>query len=359
MRIAIDARELSGRPTGVGRYLREILAAWGRLPGAAAHEIVLCGTEPIDVTAFPGISVTAATRSGGGTAWEQFVLPGLLRDVRADVLFAPGYTAPLRSPVPVVLVIHDVSFAAHPEWFSWREGARRRTVTRLAAARARRVLTISEFSKREIEVHLGTDPAKVSVIYPGRTQVHVARAFTTPDSSVLYVGSIFNRRHLPELIQGFAQLAAAHPDLQLDIVGENRASPPLDLDAIASRAEVGDRVHIRSYVSDEELGRLYGRAAVLAFLSDYEGFGLTPLEALGAGLPIVVLDTALAREVYGDAAVYVAKPEPARIATAIGQALFDPAERGRMLAAAPGVLARYSWDTCARRVLEMLTGAAA
>ena len=375
MRIAVDARELAGHATGVGRYLREILAAWGRLPEAGTHEIVLCSPEPIDVSAFGGAAVTTVTRpGGGGTAWEQLVLPGLLRDAGADVLFAPGYTAPLRSPVPVVLVVHDVSFAAHPEWFSWREGARRRTITRLAAAQARRVLTISEFSKREIVAHLGTDREKITVIYPGLTQIPVGRAFTArlandkgsphegsphERQSVLFVGSIFGRRHVPELIQGFARIAASHPALQLDIVGENRTSPPLDLGAIAHGAGVGDRVHLRSYVSEEELERLYGRAGVLAFLSDYEGFGLTPLEALGAGVPIIVLDTPVTREVYGEAAFYIAAPEPSRIAAAIAQAVFDDAARKDVLAARGGVLARYSWDDCARRVLAVLTGAAA
>ena len=94
------------------------------------------------------------THSGAGTLWEQTALPRLVRDSRADVLFAPGYTGPLCCPVPMVVAIHDVSFAAHPEWFSWREGARRRSVTRLAARRAARILTISEFSKREIVAHL-------------------------------------------------------------------------------------------------------------------------------------------------------------------------------------------------------------
>jgi hypothetical protein len=106
VRIAIDARELQGRATGVGAYLGGILTAWDTLPAAAAHEFILCKPE-----------------SAGGTWWEQRVLPRLIRQARADVLFAPGYTAPLFAGVPTVVAIHDVSFAAHPEWFGWREGA--------------------------------------------------------------------------------------------------------------------------------------------------------------------------------------------------------------------------------------------
>ena len=118
MRIAVDGRELQGKPTGVGRFLDAVLSTWKTLPEAADHEIVLLQPDGPD----------------RGTVWEQLDLPTLAKAARADVLLCPAYTAPLRAPVPVVLVIHDVSFAAHPEWFSWREGARRRTVTRLAAA---------------------------------------------------------------------------------------------------------------------------------------------------------------------------------------------------------------------------------
>jgi glycosyltransferase involved in cell wall biosynthesis len=357
VRIAIDARELAGRPTGVGRFLREILIAWAQLPDALSHEYVLCAASAIDLSPFAPLPVSAMVREGGGTGWEQLVLPGMLREAAADVLLAPGYTAPLRSPVPFVVVVHDVSFAAHPEWFSWREGARRRTLTRLAARRARTVVTVSEFSKREIVAHLGVDANKVAVVYHGLPQV-VGGAhppIPTPQS-VLYVGSVFNRRHVPELIEAFGALAAAHPDATLDIVGDNRTSPRIDIAGCAERSGAADRIHVRSYVEDAELSRLYAEAGAFAFLSEYEGFGLTPLEALGSGVPIVVLDTAVAREVYQDAALYVARPEPHVIANALERALYDADERARVLAASSELLPRYSWDRAARRLLAALTG---
>jgi alpha-1,3-rhamnosyl/mannosyltransferase len=89
------------------------------------------------------------------------------------------------------------------------------------------------------------------------------------------------------------------------------------------------------------------------FLSEYEGFGLTPLEALAAGVPIVVLDTAVAREVYGDAAIYVARPDPVLVADALTRAVADP-DRGRVLTAAESTLSRYSWTRCAERTLAVL-----
>jgi glycosyltransferase involved in cell wall biosynthesis len=161
------------------------------------------------------------------------------------------------------------------------------------------------------------------------------------------------------LIEAFARLAPRHPDLQLEIVGDNRTSPRLDLDALSRATGVGDRIHLRSYVPDEELGQLYGEAAAFAFLSEYEGFGFTPLEALAAGVPPVVLDTGVAREIYGAAAIYVERPDPSLVEQALERALIDPDERTRVLDAAPPVLARYSWAECARRTLNALVACAA
>ena len=91
-------------------------------------------------------------------------MPGALRRERPDVFFAPGYTAPLTVAAPLVLTIHDVSFFAHPEWFSFREGLRRRLLTAWSARRARRVITDTEFSRAEIRRHIGIADDRTRVI---------------------------------------------------------------------------------------------------------------------------------------------------------------------------------------------------
>lgn len=356
MRIAVDARELQGHATGVGTYLSGILTEWKTLPAAREHHVILCEPGPT---------------GSHGTWWEQRTLPRLVAQANADILFAPGYTAPILAGVPTVVAIHDVSFAAHPEWFGWREGLRRRMLTRVSARRAARVLTISEFSKREIVKYLGIGPEKVEVIYPAvadregprrstesaATRVpreDAARAFTARDNLILYAGSLFNRRHIPELIEGFARLARRMPDARLEIVGDNRTIPRIDIESLVAASGAADRIALHSYLPDAELSALYARAQAFVFLSEYEGFGLTPLEALSAGVPIVVLDTPVAREVYGSAALYVERPEPALIDAALARLLTDEAERARILAAGRDTLARYSWRTCAARVLDTL-----
>ena len=393
MRIAVDARELAGKATGVGRYLAELLARWTRAPEARGHELILVGPTPIDAASSwlgrGGATVRPIVApGGGGTVWEQTTLARAVRSLGPDVLFAPGYTAPLLGKTPLALSVHDVSFFAHPEWFSPREGMRRRLVTRAAARRARVVLTLTAVARDEIVRHLRIPAGKVRVIAPAvdshecfaRRSVHqsigpsvdqsigpsggqstgrLADPAAGREPLVLYVGSIFNRRHVPELVAGFARLAERRSDVRLEVVGDNRTYPHQDLAALAASHGVGDRLAWRAYVTDAELRDLYARASAFAFLSEYEGFGLTPLEALRAGVPSVVLDTPVAREAYGDAALFVSLGDgPEATASALERLLDDAGTRTSLLDAAAHVLSRYSWDRTARETLAAITEAA-
>ena len=294
MRIGIDARELAGQVTGVGRYLAGLLDEWASNGAAGTHQFVLYAHAPLpaayasfDTRILPGAS---------GTWWQQVTLVSAARADKLDVFFAPqAHRAPLLLKTPTVVVIYDVSFAAHPEWFRMREGIRLRTLARFSAARAQAIVTISEFSRREIAEHLGVQGRPIHVIPPGVPRhlpsplrgIGEAGSASTREARLLYVGSIFNRRHVLDLIQAFAPVARAHPEASLDLVGDNRSYPFEDVAAAVAFEQLGDRITWHRYVSNEQLADLYGRARGFAFLSDYEGLGMTPLEALAAGAPSV------------------------------------------------------------------------
>jgi len=165
MRIGIDARELCGRATGAGRYLRGLLQQWAT--DADAHEFVLYAPEGIALTLDARRFPTRLLPGSAGTWWEQVQIPRAATSDRLDVWFAPAYSAPLRLTTPIVVAIHDLSFVAHPEWFRLREGVRRRWLTRLAAQKARAVITISQFSRRELIERLHVPDGQIHVIPPG------------------------------------------------------------------------------------------------------------------------------------------------------------------------------------------------
>jgi glycosyltransferase involved in cell wall biosynthesis len=354
MRIGIDARELGGRPTGVGRYLRSLIGEWAA-DERSPHEFVLYTPAaldlPLDGRRFPSRLV----KGGSGTWWEQVRLPlAAMRD-HLDVFFSPAYTAPLRLNVPFVVTIHDISFHAHPEWFRLREGARRRWLTKRAARHARSIIAVSAFTKRELVERLGINESRIKVVYSGIAPG--ASGNSQSPTSVLYVGSIFNRRHVTDLIRAFAVLARRVPHVTLDIVGDNRSYPREDVERTIAAEGVHGQARWHSYASDADLARLYANARAFAFLSEYEGFGMTPLEALAAGVPPLVADTPIARESCGDAAAYVPIGDLPATTAALERLLFDDDARRRILSAAPSVLSRYEWSLAARQTMDILEAA--
>ncbi len=363
MRIAIDARELCGHPTGVGRYLAGLLDGWSASGALQRHQITLIAHQPVDAARWR-VGATVL-RGHGGTLWEQTALSRGVAAERADVFFAPGYTAPLTVPTPIVLTIHDVSYFAHPEWFSFREGVRRRTLTKWAARRAHRVITDTEFSRSEIARHVGVD-ARVIPLGISDGHSHTGSLDRSQDSRegsrapvVLFVGSLFQRRRVDRLIAAFARVAARIADARLEIVGDNRTQPPIDFDALRQRTGYADRIQLRSYVDDETLAALYRRASVFAFMSEYEGFGLTPLEALTHGVVPLLLDTPVARETCGEAARYVpADADDARIADELYALLSSVETRAALLQRRDAVVARFDWARTARETLAVLEEAA-
>ena len=224
--------------------------------------------------------------------------------------------------------------------------------------RAKLVLTVSDAARQEIVDTLGLPAHRVRCVYPGISKLAGQDGGASKrEPLVLFAGSIFNRRHVPDLIEAFKRVHRDHPDARMEIVGDNRTYPHQQLASIAAAEGLQDIVSIRSYIPDEALADLYRRARAFAFLSDYEGFGHPPLEALSSGVPGVLLDTPVAREICLDAALYVTCQLKA-IASALDTLLFDDATRARLLRAAPGVLARYSWANAAQQTLEAIEDAA-
>ena len=359
LRIGVDGREMMGRATGVGRYIRDVLRAWVADP-AFAHTLVIFtpSTPSPDLVAMLGPRVTwhEVPSERAGTVWEQWPLPRAVRRVGVDVFFAGAYTAPLLLRCPFVVAIHDVSYYAHPEWFRPREGLRRRWLTRESAKRAHTVITLSDFSAGEIVRHVGVARDRIVLAPPGAPERRdVARREV--DNTVLFVGSLFTRRLIPELIEGFAGAARHVDSARLVLVGDNRTAPLVDPRAIATELGVADRVEWLEYVPDAELDRLYASARVFAFLSTYEGFAMTPLEALSCGVAPVLLDTPVAREIYGDAALFTTA-EPASIEAALRTLLEDAPLRARLVAAGSRLRDRYVWAHTASTIRTALERAA-
>ena len=366
MRIGIDGRELMHQRTGVGRYLAELCGQFLASPRSDKHEFVVytpTGGSDFSMLGSPfdsqprGCFRHRSVPGRTGTWWEQVDLVAATRRDDLDLFFAPAYSAPLRLTVPSVVTMHDVSFTAHPEWFGWREGFRRRWLARQSLRYASTIISDSNFTKTEMLRLFDIPPHRVRVVYPGITPRPAGPATPGSDPLILFVGSLFNRRHLPTLIRAFALVRRQLPDAQLTLVGDNRTDPFNDLSSLSRQYGTAEATALLSYVTEVELDALYCRARVFTFLSEYEGFGLTPLEAMSAGVPAVVADTPVARELYGDAAWFVPIADPAATARAIVALLTDRDLHDRQRRLGDEVVLRYSWKRAADETLDVFESA--
>jgi glycosyltransferase involved in cell wall biosynthesis len=364
MRIGIDIRELGGLRTGVGNYLSNLCQQWIHGPTATHHELFLYGPPSVNSRALNNVAATMQQRvrlrivpGKNGVWWEQIQLPKAVEVDSVDVFFGPAYSIPLRLSSPSVVTIHDISFSAHPEWFSWREGPKRRWLAKQSAMRAAKVLTVSEFSRSEIANHYDIDFARISVVHNGIDLPQNLKRLDGPPL-VLFVGSLFNRRHLPILIEAFAQVVQQLPDARLALIGDNRTYPRQNLQAYAERFGLSECVNFYGHLPEPELYDCYRRATAFVFLSEYEGFGMTPLEALSYGVPLVVGDTKVAHEIYRTTARYVPIDNPSIVAREILAVIRNEGIRSKLLAGAERLLDHYSWARAASETMALLEQAA-
>ena len=176
---------------------------------------------------------------------------------------------------------------------------------------------------------------------------------------VITVGSVFNRRCIPELLRATALLRARHPGLVLDVVGDNRTTPRLDLARIARGLGLETQARFSGFVDEAGLADRYAAADAAVFLSEYEGFGLPALEAASRRVPLVASRRPALSEVVGGAALLVDPRNEREIAAALDLLLSDPALRRGQIERGLAVAARHSWTRTAILTRRALAAAAA
>ncbi len=355
MRLAINGRFYAAAVTGVQRFAREVThRLCERVP---ATVLVPRRTE---TPALPGSPAIARGRLHGHV-WEQLEAPRQARAAGCDLTLHLSGTLPARGG-PHVAVLHDVLPLTNPEWFSWRFARWYAAVLRSGAPRAAALITVSEWSKREIVRVLRVDPERVHVVLQGigpfaaPAEPALTRAvrdrFALPDRFMLALGAGDPRKNvqfLRAVRTSWHERWGAPPPLV--IVGEAAAR-------VHGRAErpFADALWL-GRVRDDELHGLYTLATVLCFPSLAEGFGRAPFEAAACGTPSITADYASAAETLGDAAVTLPL-DAARWAAALRTLFEDGEARAGLLARATQRLENMRWENCAERVLDICRAAA-
>ena len=327
--VVVDADVLGRERTGDETYVLNLLRELAPLAPEAGLRIAAVTRRPELVP--DGIEAVRLTSSSQELRMS-LLLPRLLRGLGA-ALGHFQYALPLVLPCPAVVTIHDLSFEREPSLMGRKDRIVFRRLVPRAARKAKRVLTVSERTRRDLRELYGVPDGKIVVTPNG-----VDPAFTPGEGAhdyVLLVGAVQERKN------PLAALAAAEEaGLPLVVAG-----PAKDRELARELERRGARV--TGYVEQEELVRLYRGAACLLQTSRYEGFGLTVLEAMACGTPVVAVPEAALREVAGDAAVWAEEHE---LAAGIRRAI---AERGRLGTAGLERARLFSWAETARRTLAV------
>jgi len=333
VKIAVNGRFEGRRLTGVDRYATEIT---GCLDGRVR---VVRPSKP---------------KSGlRGHLWEQFILPR--RVGRDELLWSPGNSGPISSKHQVV-TIHDLSPLEHPEWFSTDFFLWYRLMLPRLARTARHVLTVSEHSRASIIRRLGVAPERVTAVPNGvnlsmfreQDPERVRRKYELPERYVLFVGSIDPRKNLGRLLAAWEQMGE-EVEAQLVIVGAKGT--------IFRRVEMNPPergVRRLGYVPDEDLPALYSGATFFVMPSLFEGFGLTVLEAMACGTPVVSSTGGALPEVADGAALQVDPTSVEELRAAMTRLLQDECLRSDLREKGLRRAREFSWQKAASRIGEVL-----
>jgi glycosyltransferase involved in cell wall biosynthesis len=356
----IDAHHIGAHATGNETWAVEVARGLAHGLDRAGHddEVLLAMTSVADrALAGPGSVVPLHTSSMRRLLWD---LPRAARREHVDAILVQ-YTAPLSS-VPTVVAIHDLSFTdpASSHWIPARERARMRATIRWSADRAGRIVALSRYTAKDLQLRWNIEPERIVVAYPAVGSDRSMRLHERPSEcppvgrpkTVLAVGNVLPRKNLVVLGIAVRTLRKRGLDVNLRLVGQvPRAGRPV-------RAELehicGKWLTVSGYATEDELVRAYHQADAFCFPSLYEGFGLPVLEAMTAGVPTIVANATALPEAAGHAGALVDPHDPTAWADTLERVLTDQREAAGMRSRGLAHAARFSWNTTAQHVLDAL-----
>jgi glycosyltransferase involved in cell wall biosynthesis len=360
MIIALDGYELGAEARGVGRAVHNISVRLFRL--LPEDTFIIFTRHRAGIYDQQRVSERTIPERGGYLRWLNGPLRRALRCARPDIFIATNYVLPFFPPRKSLLFEHDISVISHPEWYPRKYALGRKLLMKRSLARAMRVLVPSEYTRTEILRTFGVEAEKIRTVgygiddsfhraEEGRVREWKRKKKIEGGTVVGFLGSLFKRRHIPALIEGVSRLREEIPGALLYLVGRNcGALSPREAAEVASV----DWIRWEDTLPEEELPLYYSSLDVFAYLSEYEGFGFPPLEALACGTPAVVMNRTSLGEIFHGMAVMVENPDREAVRAALRTALLDLRTRARLESEFARRKSEFSWSRTAGAVAALL-----
>jgi glycosyltransferase involved in cell wall biosynthesis len=370
VKVAIDIRRVT--EFGVGTYTRNIVRALSRLDHTNQYFLIGSPQKATEIGPLPPSFQTVPLLDDGTSARGYLEFRAILKRLQCDLVHIPHlYWMPRTLPCPYVMTVHDL--LEHMYRTRPRSGLRQSLhlhFTRRVLKGAGRILAVSNFTKSEIQTVFGIPSSHIEVVYNAIDERFLHGHATDADRQILaerylikypfllYAGRISPPKNLVRIIEAFSALKAELEkegkflDLKLIIIGDEVSKHP-DLRRTVIRSGVQNDVRFLGFIPIEMLRVFYDAAKIFVFPSLYEGFGLPPLEAMAHGTPVVTSNTSSLPEVVGNAAVLVNPENVFEIMRALLHLLLDQSARDGLKKRCYEQAKRFSWDTSARRILEI------
>ncbi|MBU0731546.1 glycosyltransferase family 4 protein [Patescibacteria group bacterium] len=347
MKIVIDRQSIKGKKTGYGFYLDNLLKEL--VPLAREHELVY-----ID-------KVKENLNTPKRIWWDQIKLPRAAKKAKADLLWAPSFSCPIFYQGKKIVTAHDLIGMIFPENFSLASKFYWKKLLPYSFTRADHVITVSENSKKDLMRLLNIPEEKITVTPEGysdflkplareEAKKKVADAFDIHEPFILSVSTIEPRKNYARLIKAFA--FAKRKDEILVIVGK-KAWGFEDLLELVNKYNLQGRVKFLDYVANEDLNNLYNACRFFVLVSLYEGFGLTPLEAMACGAPVLVSNTSSLPEVVGEAGMLVDPKNIEKIGNKMNILLENENLINEMREKSLAQAKKFSWSITAQKTMDV------
>jgi len=369
MKIGIDARFYGPKQKGLGRYVKELVDNLEKIDSTNRYFIFLRQENWNEYRPQnPNFHKVLANYGWYGFK-EQFFLPLKIKKLKPDLMFFPHFNVPVFYTGPYLVTIHDLILKKFPtrqasalgSFSYYFKNLIYHLVIDLAVKKARKVIAVSECTKKDILQYFKIGPKKIKVVYEGRPEVQITnyklqitnsklQTFGINKPYLLYVGNVYPHKNLERLIRAFDILIRKeNVDLELVLVGK--------FDYFYRRLKNQVRgikgIIFTDYVSDQDLAILYQNALLYIFPSLYEGFGLPPLEAMSYNLPVICSDASCLPEILGKAALYFNPKDINDMVKKIKQASVEDNLRKDLISSGQKQIKKYSWLKMAREILEI------
>ena len=348
MNIAIDANEANIiKRVGIGRYAFNVL--WGIYNIAKKSRekvkfVVLTKSQPVADMPISH-SFWQYKVLNPGFLWTQIALRRYLKVIneKPDLLFTTSHYAPYLTDIKTIISIMDLSYIHYPKLFNRIDLIKLKYLTALSVKKARKIITISKFSKSEIVNFYGINPDKITVAYPGvETDIFKPAKTENNSSYILFVGTLQPRKNIAGLIKAFKLISSDH-NLKLVIAGK-KGWLYENIFSEVRKYGLQDRIIFKDYVNEYDLIKLYQKAVCFVLPSFYEGFGIPVIEAMACGCPVIVSNSSSLAEIVGNAGLRINPYKHEEIAKAIIKVISDKDTREKLKVEGIRQAKNFSWQ---------------